>query len=114
MFIAETLIPFNMRSSRDRHKVTCVFQRGAEKQKITKEQAEKDAQVLAKTRWMTDFITSQPRAPKSGTYAVCDASSKSSMESKGLCAPGVADEVADSATATHEKESADNPHKCRG
>ena len=49
---------------------------------------------------MTDFIMLQPRAPKFGTYAMCDASSKSSTESEGLCASGVADEVADSATAT--------------
>ena len=49
---------------------------------------------------MTDFITPQPLAPKSGTYAMRDASSKSSTESEGLCASGVADEMADSATAT--------------
>ena len=58
----------------------------------------------------TDFITSQPRAPKSGTDAFCDASSKSSTESEGLCASGVAGDVADSATATREKDSADSPH----
>ena len=59
---------------------------------------------------MTDFITSQRLAPNSGTGAFCDASSKISTESEGLCASGVADEVADSATATQGKDIADSPH----
>ena len=77
-----------------------------------KNRSKKDAQMLAKTRLMTDFITSQPRSPQSGTDAVSDASSKSSTECEGLCSSGVAGEVADSATATaaQDNERADNPH----
>ena len=43
-------------------------------------------------------------------FAVGSPSNKSSTESEGVCASRVADEVADSATATQGKESADNPH----
>jgi len=47
-------------SETDRHKVRRLYQSGAKKRKEAKQRSDKEAEVVSKTRRLTEFITQLP------------------------------------------------------